>query len=108
MLKKLFLSAAVKLFELLAPMLVELLKEEIDARWPEIIELLKALIPLAVAAGIKGLGDILPDINMPDLPEVIGTVTRNIPDIDVPFLSDAVKSATGFDLTEWLAQLGSK
>jgi hypothetical protein len=66
---------------------------------------LASVIPAAVAAGIKGLGDLIPDIHMPTIHEVEADIRTGVNallpnDVDIPFISDAFEKVTGFDLTD--------
>lgn len=73
---------------------------------PIVAEKLSALLPVVVAAAMKAFGEgvlsVLPGValsELPALPELAETVRRSvnqIPDIDIPVVSDI------FDLTEWL------
>src|SRR4051812_46180709 len=81
--------------------------ELVDRLAPLLLAKLAAIIPAAVGAGIKGLGDIIPNITVPALHEITedirGKVNDLLPaDIDIPILSDAFEGVTGFDLTDWL------
>jgi hypothetical protein len=81
--------------------------EVVDRLATLLLPKLAAVIPVAVGAGIKGLGDILPDIDIPDLPDVVETVRRGVnnqlPDgIDIPIVSDAFEQFTGLDLSDLL------
>lgn len=82
------------------------LLEVVDRLAAQLLPKLAAVIPAAVGAGIKGLGD-LAKLNLPDLPDVVEKirdgVNQQLPDdIDLPVLSDAFESITGLDLTDWL------
>jgi len=92
MIEKLLIKLAVALAPVLAPLL---------------LEKLVAIVPVLVAAATKSLGEefrdvinrAIPDVKMPDLgsiDDVAGKIVRQIPDIDIPGISDK------FDLTEWL------
>lgn len=88
----------------------EFLFQLVDRLAPLLLTKLAAIIPAAVGAGIKGLGDIIPNIAVPALHEITedirGKVNELLPaDIDIPILSDAFEGVTGFDLTEWLKTL---
>ena len=81
--------------------------EVVDRLGQLLVPKLAAIIPAAVGAGLKGLGDLIDGIDLPGLPEITesirGTVNDMLPeDIDIPILSDALQRATGFDLTDFL------
>lgn len=83
-----------------------LILEIVDRLAAQLLPKLAAVIPAAVGAGIKGLGD-LTDIDLPDINAVVEKirdgVNQQLPDdIDLPVLSDAFESITGLDLTDWL------
>jgi hypothetical protein len=69
---------------------------------PILVKQLSALLPVIVAAATKAITDQLRlkvDQGLPELVENIRTHVNQIPDIDIPVLSDV------FDLTEWLKRL---
>lgn len=79
--------------------------EVVDRISATLLPKLAAVIPGAVAAGIKGLGDLIPDLHMPDLGDIEEGVRKGVnallpEDIDIPILSDAFESVTGFDLSD--------
>jgi hypothetical protein len=81
--------------------------EVVDRLAAVLLPKLASVIPVAVGAGIKGLGDIIPDIDLPGLPDVVETVRRGVnnqlPDgIDIPLVSDAFEQFTGLDLSDLL------
>lgn len=83
------------------------LLELFDRMADRLLPKLAAVIPAAVGAGIKGLGDLIPNIDLPDVGQVVETVRDGVnellpQDIDVPLLSDAFESVTGFDLSDVL------
>jgi hypothetical protein len=99
--------AAILIKVLADPKVQELLLQIIDRLAAQLLPKLAAVIPGAVAAGIKGLGDLIPDIHMPDLGDITEGVRDGVnallpEDIDIPILSDAFEKATGFDLTDIL------
>jgi hypothetical protein len=68
---------------------------------------LASIIPAAVGAGIKAFGGLVPDIHLPELDHIVETIRTDVnqmlPDgIDIPFVSDAFRNATGFDLSDIL------
>lgn len=69
---------------------------------------LVSVIPAAVGAGMKSIGDrIGGGVHMPDLPELVDDIRNGVnqllPDgIDIPFVSDAFENLTGFDLSDIL------
>lgn len=74
---------------------------------PMLLPKLASIIPAAVGAGIKGLGDIIPDIHLPELPDVVETIRTDVnkvlPEgIDIPVVSDAFRNITGLDLSDIL------
>lgn len=84
----------------------------------DLLPKLLALFPMFSAASLNEFVDLLRragGINVPGLPPVGELAERirevangEIPDVDVPGLSDAVKTATGFDLTDFLNKLGRR
>ena len=87
------------------PKVQALLLQIVDRLAAILLPKLAAVIPAAVAAGIKALGDIIPNLDIPgldDLTEVVrGGINGLLPkDIDIPILSDAFEKATGFDLSD--------
>jgi hypothetical protein len=96
------------LVKLLAdPKTQEFLLKVVDRLAEVLLPKLAAVVPAAVAAGIKGLGDLIPDIHLPGLDEITTDIHNGVnallpDDIDIPFLSDAFEKATGFDLTDVL------
>jgi len=77
----------------------------VDRMTAALLPKLAAVIPAAVAAGIKGLGDLIPGIQMPGLHDITETIRTDVnhllpEDIDIPFLSDAFEKVTGVDLTD--------
>lgn len=82
------------------------LLEIVDRLGDQLLPKLAAVIPAAVGAGIKGLGD-LAQLDLPDVGQVVEKirdgVNQQLPDdIDLPRISDLFESTTGFDLTDWL------
>lgn len=94
--------------EKILPKLVELLWPRIAALFMDVIlPKLVALLPLVVANAVKGVIDQIPGIDLiKDANQIADDVTEalqtQVPDIDIPFVSDAVKDVTGFDLTDFL------
>lgn len=83
-----------------------LILEIVDRLGAQLLPKLAAVIPAAVGAGIKGLGD-LTNLNLPDVAVVVEKirdgVNQQLPDdIDIPILSEAFEKATGIDFTDWL------
>ena len=84
-----------------------LLLECVDRAADVLLPKLAALIPAAVGAGMKGLGDLLDGIDLPDIDQVVENiragVNQQLPDgIDIPILSDAFRNTTGLDLSDIL------
>lgn len=89
------------------PKVQEFLLQIVDRLGALLLPKLGAIIPAAVGAGIKALGDLIPDIHMPELHEITedirGGVNALLPtDVDIPILSDAFEKVTGIDLTDIL------
>lgn len=83
----------------------EFLLECVDRIADALLSKLAAIIPAAVGAGIKGFGDLVPDIHLPDVDQVVegirAGVNQQLPDgIDIPVLSDVFRNATGIDLSD--------
>lgn len=85
----------------------EFLFKVVDRLADRLLPKLASLIPTSAAAVLKLLTDKIP--SLPDIGD-LGQITHEIhdqvnaaiPDIDIPFISDAVKDVTGFDLTDLL------
>ena len=82
------------------------LLEVVDRLAAQLVPKLAAVIPAAVGAGIKGLGD-LTNLDLPDVTEVVEKIRDGVnaqlpEDVDIPVLSDAFQSLTGLDFTDWL------
>jgi len=100
-----FVAVLVKLLS--DPKVQALLLQVVDRLAVILLPKLAAVIPGAVAAGIKGLGDLIPDIHMPELGDLTEGVRDGVnallpEDIDIPILSDAFEKITGIDLTDIL------
>ena len=85
----------------------EFLLECVDRAADVLLPKLAALIPAAVGAGMKGLGDLLDGIDLPDIDQVVedirAGVNQQLPDgIDIPVLSEAFRNTTGLDLSDIL------
>lgn len=83
------------------------LLEVVDRLATTLLPKLAAVIPAAVGAGIKGLGNLFPDVHIPDLHDIQEGIRNDInaalpEDIDIPILSDAFEKVTGIDLTDIL------
>ena len=81
-----------------------LLLECVDRAADVLLPKLAALIPAAVGAGMKGLGDLV-DIDLPDVAQVVEKIRDGVnaqlpEDVDIPVLSDAFEKATGIDLSD--------
>jgi hypothetical protein len=99
--------AAILIKVLADPKVQELLLQIVDRLAAQLLPKLAAVIPAAVGAGIKGLGDLIPDIHLPDLGDLTEGIRSDInaalpEDIDIPILSDAFEKATGIDLSDIL------
>jgi hypothetical protein len=96
------------LLKLLADEKVQAFLMQIVDRLAEVLlPKLASVVPAAVAAGIKGLGDLIPDLHLPGLEEVTKDIHDGVnallpEDIDIPFISDAFEKVTGIDLTDIL------
>jgi hypothetical protein len=89
------------------PKVQDLLFRVVDRLAEILLPKLASVIPAAVAAGIKGLGGLIPDIHLPGLDDITETIRKDVngllpDDIDIPILSDAFEKVTGFDLTDVL------
>lgn len=77
----------------------------------DLLPALTAMMPIFAASMGKTFANLIPDVHIPksvgELADDIRDMANGeIPDFDIPVLSDAVKNATGFDLTDWLNSLG--
>jgi hypothetical protein len=89
------------------PKVQAFLMQIVDRLAETLLPKLAAVIPAAVAAGIKGLGGLIPDIHLPGLDNITETIRSDVnallpEDIDIPILSDAFEKITGLDLTDIL------
>lgn len=100
--------------EKILPKLVELLWPRIAALFMDVIlPKIVALLPLIGAQIVNELIKHIPGASLLKPVEQIAddirdAVNGQVPDIDIPFVSDAVKNATGFDLTDFLNDLGKR
>jgi len=100
--------------EKILPKLVELLWPRIAALFMDVIlPKLVGLMPLFGAQIVAAVIDHIPGASLLKPVEAIAddirnTVNSQVPDIDIPFVSDAVKNATGFDLTDFLRGFGGQ
>lgn len=97
--------AGVAVKTLTDPQIQALLLKVADRIADALLPKLAAIIPAAVGAGMKGLGDLLDGIDLPDVDHVVegirAGVNQQLPDgIDIPILSDAFRNTTGLDLSD--------
>lgn len=98
--------------EKILPKLVELLWPRIAALFMDVIlPKIVAMLPLFGAQIIEQLVEHIPGVNLVKSTEQIAEdmrvkVNAQVPDIDIPIVSDMVKDATGFDLTDFLRGFG--